>query len=197
MAKENLYKHESGFEKHDDEGNELPSKPSGLIDAILSNTILANPAQKASPSDTNGKISGIVVGRIVDAEEQTVPKVDFPINASGAPVPALSTVPVEAKDKGREVALGFINGDSRTPIILGFMHHASATAASHVENSKAITVEKDGETVTISADKEIVLKCGEGSIQITKDGKITIRGTNLVSRASKVNKIRGAAVQIN
>jgi hypothetical protein len=62
---------------------------------------------------------------------------------------------------------------------------------------KPLTATVDGKRVKISADEEIVLTCGEGSIHIMKDGKITLRGTDLISRASRTNKIRGAAVRIN
>jgi hypothetical protein len=62
---------------------------------------------------------------------------------------------------------------------------------------KPLTATVDGKRVMITADEEIVLTCGEGSIHIMKDGKITLRGTDLISRASRTNKIRGAAVRIN
>lgn len=62
---------------------------------------------------------------------------------------------------------------------------------------KPVTAVVDDKRIRITAEDEIVLSCGEGSIQITKDGKITLRGTDLISRASRTNKIRGAAVRIN
>ena len=47
------------------------------------------------------------------------------------------------------------------------------------------------------ADEEIVLRCGLGSLTIRANGHIVVKGTKVVSRASEVNKIRGASVQIN
>jgi hypothetical protein len=49
----------------------------------------------------------------------------------------------------------------------------------------------------IEGRDEVVLRCGQGSITLRADGKIVIKGTQLVSRASDTNKIRGASVQIN
>jgi hypothetical protein len=49
----------------------------------------------------------------------------------------------------------------------------------------------------LEAQEEIVLKCGEGSITLRKDGKIIIKGTHLLSRASGPNRIKGGSVQIN
>ncbi|MCP4349975.1 MAG: hypothetical protein GY795_31220 [Desulfobacterales bacterium] len=51
--------------------------------------------------------------------------------------------------------------------------------------------------IIIEADDEIQLKCGKGMILIDKQGKIVIRGTNLISRSSGANKIKGASVNIN
>ena len=55
----------------------------------------------------------------------------------------------------------------------------------------------DGKRVRIEADSEISLKCGKGSITINKQGKIVILGTDLISRSRGLNRIKGAAVNIN
>jgi hypothetical protein len=55
----------------------------------------------------------------------------------------------------------------------------------------------DGKRVTIEAETEVLLKCGKGSIQIRKDGKIIIKGTDLLSRSSGRQRIRGASVSVN
>ena len=51
--------------------------------------------------------------------------------------------------------------------------------------------------MNITAEKEIVLKCGKASITLTKAGKVIIRGTYLLNRSSGVNRIKGGSVQIN
>lgn len=51
---------------------------------------------------------------------------------------------------------------------------------------------------TVLVDEEqITLKCGKASINLKADGTVAIRGTNVVSRASHTNRIRGGNVQIN
>jgi hypothetical protein len=47
------------------------------------------------------------------------------------------------------------------------------------------------------AKDEIQLRCGKSSVTLRKDGKIEIKGTQIVSRASGVNRIKGASVAIN
>jgi len=58
-------------------------------------------------------------------------------------------------------------------------------------------VSVDGEQVTITGDREIVLRCGEASIVLTKAGKVIIRGAYVVTRSSGANRIKGASVHIN
>jgi hypothetical protein len=55
----------------------------------------------------------------------------------------------------------------------------------------------DGRRLVLEGHEEIVLRCGRGSITLTANGKIVLKGTELVSRSSGTNKIRGAAVNIN
>jgi hypothetical protein len=114
----------------------------------------------------------------------------------------LSTVAIKKEDTSREVALAFVNGDPRTPVIIGFMHVSAGTHAAEKgqairDGLNAVAVEKDGETVTISAEKEIVLKCGESSITLTRAGKLLLNGTYISSRAKGVNRMRGGSVLLN
>jgi hypothetical protein len=86
----------------------------------------------------------------------------------------------------------FEDGDPRRPIILGFVQsHASQPTPQSTE------VSVDGEQVTLTAEKEVVLRCGHASITLTRAGKILIRGKYVLSRSSGVNRIKGGSVQIN
>ena len=49
----------------------------------------------------------------------------------------------------------------------------------------------------IKADDGLVIECGKSSIILTKDGKVQIKGNDLLSRAKGLNKIKGAGVNIN
>ena len=51
--------------------------------------------------------------------------------------------------------------------------------------------------LVFEADKEIQLRCGSSSLVLRMDGKVQLRGTDIVSRASRGNKVRGATVEIN
>jgi len=57
--------------------------------------------------------------------------------------------------------------------------------------------ERAQEVVNLSATQRIELRCGKSSLTLNRDGSILLRGVDLISRASGVNKIKGAAVKIN
>lgn len=66
-----------------------------------------------------------------------------------------------------------------------------------LDRGKVRDIFVDGERILFEARKEIVLQCGKGSITLRADGKVVIKGTDLVSRSKGMNKIKGAAVRIN
>ena len=58
---------------------------------------------------------------------------------------------------------------------------------------------RDGveEALQLTAEREIVLRCGKASITLTRAGKVLIRGEYIFSRSTGVNKIKGGSVQLN
>jgi hypothetical protein len=53
------------------------------------------------------------------------------------------------------------------------------------------------EELVLEATQSLVLRVGDGSITIRADGKILIKGKDLVSHATRVNRVKGGAVAIN
>jgi hypothetical protein len=51
--------------------------------------------------------------------------------------------------------------------------------------------------LVVEAGEALVLRCGEGSITLRADGKILIKGQDLVSHARRMNRIKGGSVAIN
>lgn len=92
------------------------------------------------------------------------------------------------------------------PIITGIVRDCLPTTKTAIAAEKigAVTVlsgerdlQVDGKRVTINAEEEILLQCGKSSILLCRDGKIVIKGANLVSRSTGVNKIKGSSININ
>jgi hypothetical protein len=52
-------------------------------------------------------------------------------------------------------------------------------------------------TLLLEARDELVLRVGDGSITLRKDGKVLIKGKDLVSHAQRLNRIKGGSVSIN
>lgn len=51
--------------------------------------------------------------------------------------------------------------------------------------------------VVIEADEELILRVGDSSIRIARDGKVVIRGEHVLTRAKGTNRIKGGSVAIN
>ena len=49
----------------------------------------------------------------------------------------------------------------------------------------------------VVASESISLKCGESSLEMRKDGKVLLKGKDVVSRARRVQRIKGGTVSIN
>ena len=132
-------------------------------------------------------VYGLVIGTVKGFSESNLPMVDFCVNPTGLPLVCRSTVELKKEHIGRDVALMFEMNDVRKPIVIGLMHVFETSFDS----------EKDGKTRMISAEKEILLRCGASSIQLRADGKVIIKGREIVSRAKRTNTIQGGMVYIN
>ena len=123
------------------------------------------------------------VGRIVSIERNGDVMVDFPGNELG-PTRARVATSETLNGRGEEVVLVFEDGDQARPLVVGVLQDEQRRTAP----KRALVFE---------AAEEITISCGKSSITLRRDGRVVIKGTELVSRASRTNKIKGAAVQIN
>ena len=114
-------------------------------------------------------------------------------------VVAETTVRLRSADVGERVIVVCQDSDPRRPIILGVVRATSAQVQSAIRSTLAppVSLTADDEEIVLTADRQIVLKCGRASITLTRAGKVLIQGTYVVSRSSGYNKIKGAAVDIN
>jgi hypothetical protein len=150
----------------------------------------------ASTEERARTIDGLVVGLLLRVDADGTPHVVFPGNPSSIALAARSTQRLKAEDVGSEVALSFESGDPSKPIVLGKILRPDLVPMLRVPPD---TAEVDGRTIPleITAEREIVLRCGKASITLTREGKIILRGTYISSRSSGVNRIKGGSVQLN
>lgn len=103
---------------------------------------------------------------------------------------------------GAPVAVVFIDGDPERPLIIGAVSFPPAgflpweMPGSDTEPAP-VDVELSGEELHLSAEKKLTLTCGKASITLTESGKVIIRGTHLLSRASGANRIQGGSIELN
>ena len=148
---------------------------------------------------------GILVGRIVSIDDCGRPFVDYPGNVLGAlNARSIMTEPFQGNssiDGSHPVLLVFENKDPALPIIIGvvretlYQDDTAEAAVPEIEKDKEVLL--DGKRMAFEAREEIELRCGKSSVVLTKQGKIVLKGVEIVSRASRTNKIKGSMVKIN
>jgi hypothetical protein len=154
--------------------------------------VMSKEKTRSSGRKKRAKISGVMVGLLAGRDQEGVLLVDYPGNKNGY-LPARATVSLSEKQVGQEVALMFEEGDPERPLIVGMLQNPKAPAP----RPRPVHATVDGETITFTAEKEIVLRCGKATIVLTQDGKVVIRGKYLLSRSSGVNRIQGGSIELN
>jgi hypothetical protein len=149
------------------------------------------------------KLNGNRVGKLVGWSEREGPVVDHASNPHG-PIAARTTVALDAGTaaaavgRGQEVLLVFEAERSDRPIIVGLLQeHQSSGEAEREPASEKLEAVVDGQSVVFDAKDEIVLRCGQASITLRRNGRIVVRGTHVETRSKGVNRIKGGVVRIN
>ena len=201
MSEERRAKAEPEVETVADESSAIDGE--SLLDLVLAEHLAQLvPASEdeieiAEPS----RVEGIVVARLVAIGAGGEPRIELPW--SREPAVAKAMIALGEGDVGVELAVLFEGGDPRRPVVMGRMQVLTPVAAREAPAAGAprpepeTELEGDGERLVFSAEREIVLRCGESSITLTRAGKILIRGAYVLTRSSGVNRIQGGSVQIN
>jgi hypothetical protein len=176
-ANENLFKPLAEYDTADE------------LHALISRSRVARPSPAAQTNAaTTGRLHGFDLK-------------DAPILAGlsmfpGELVPARTTVALRRSMIGATVLVLYEDGDAARPIIVGVVQEQ---APLHIAASSAPVFEAkvDDDRLTLTAEREIVLRCGDSSITLTRAGKVIIKGNYILSRSRGYNKIKGAAIDIN
>lgn len=95
---------------------------------------------------------------------------------------AQTVVPVGSRDVGRRVAYARLGGSAGSVLIVGFLQMPTAAAPP---------------AQVIEAEAQLVLRCGPASITLFADGRVEIRGVQILSRAEGAQRLQGASIQLN
>ena len=142
------------------------------------------------------RIDGVRIGELVGfLDSGATPLVVYSGQPGTAALSARTIPDLRATQIGRQVVLMFDEADPLRPIVMGCLQEPSAWP---IENKPdQVEVDTDGQRLVVTAKEEIVLRCGQASITLTKAGKVLIKGSYVLSRSSGVNRIKGGSVQLN
>lgn len=60
-----------------------------------------------------------------------------------------------------------------------------------------VRADVDGRRVELKAQDELVLRCGDASVTLRRNGRVIIRGAHVETYSTGVNRIKGGQVKIN
>jgi hypothetical protein len=170
------------------------------------------------PTHRVGWIAGVEGGALL---------VDFRGNARGpiaarATVALDAAAALDAALRRQEALLAFEDGDPALPIVVGLVQppvptlidlvldddgaasgpiprasRAGPDQAAEAPVTEPRAAVLDGKRVVLEGEDEVVLRCGEASITLRRNGKVVIRGAYVESHAAGTNRIKGGSVRIN
>lgn len=151
-----------------------------------------------APQTSAGTVTGgATICRLHGFDPEGTPLVVGLPELPGEVVPAKTAAPLSQQMIGTDAVVLYENGDPRRPIIVGVLRESAEAAEGPGPEPRHVSIHADSDRLTISADREIVLRCGGASVTLTRAGKIILRGSYVLSRSTGANKIKGASVDIN
>ncbi|MFP2930246.1 DUF6484 domain-containing protein [Pyxidicoccus sp. 3LG] len=157
-------------------------------------------------SDEEPRIPGMRVGWVAGVDADGSVRVDFTGNRHG-PLLARTTVPLEpeqwrqAARERREATLFFDDGVPSRPVLTGLLHPMPPTPFIDAVLSRLPEAPKearvDNRRVLLEGHDEVVLRCGKATLILRADGRVVLRGVEVLTEAEGVHRIRGGKVKIN
>ncbi|QBH97027.1 hypothetical protein EKN56_11850 [Limnobaculum zhutongyuii] len=152
---------------------------------------------KEKISKLNRLFTYTTLGRLVDFKDDKHPVVEISDGTLTETHLARSCIKLTKVQLGSEVVLLLVGDNS--PVITGVIEAEPVEIVieeqAPIFPKNVITV--DGHVLDLKATERISLQCGQARITLTKDGKITIKGKYLLSRAKGSNRIQGGSVELN
>ena len=102
---------------------------------------------------------------------------------------------VKAARIGRR-AMVLVPGAGGTPVLAALLRErvdAEARDASPGE----LEVHVDGETLRLTAEKTLELRCGKSRLVLRKDGRVVVQGAHILSASTGPQRIKGATIALN
>ena len=151
------------------------------------------------PRTEQGSLRGTRLGWI-DHLRDAVPWVDFEGNPGG-PIPArligieLKALQIAASTR-QPVVLMFDEAPSH-PVLIGLIQSEPASRTLQETLPAKPTNSIVGQRVDVTAQTGLELRCGRAGITLDSLGRICIRGENIETRATGVNRLEGDEIELN
>ena len=154
---------------------------------------LSTGVQLARGTIAKRRMDGLLEVELTDSTERTLVCQVLLTGESGAVAPAA----------GDEVLMALLPGPGSDGVVLGKVGflEADPSLSPSVDQPKEDDREESrtikATEIIVEAERDLVLRCGAGMIRVQRDGKVIIRGENVLSAARGVNRIKGGSVGIN
>jgi hypothetical protein len=147
------------------------------------------------------------IGWVAGVDADGSIRVDFAGNRHG-PLLARTTISLEpeqwrqAARERREATLFFDDGAPSRPVLTGLLQPMPPTPFIDAMLAQPLPdapkeAQLDGRRVVLEGRDEVVLRCGRATLILRADGKVILRGVDVVTEAEGVHRIRGGKVKIN
>lgn len=161
----------------------------------------------SQPGEEEPPIHGMRVGWVVGVDPDGSVRVDFAGNRHG-PLLARTTVPLapeqwrQAALERREATLFFDEGRPSRPVLTGLLQPMPPTPLIDAVLAQQLPeaprqAQVDGRRVLLEGRDEVVLRCGKATLILRADGRVILRGVEVLTEAEGVHRIRGGKVKIN
>lgn len=127
--------------------------------------------------------AGLWEGRLAGFSPEGLPLVETP---EGTVHEARSLVELGPTDLGRELAFGRLGGPDGLLLVLGLIRPLARVVAMD-----------GGAAQVIEARERLELRCGPASLTLFADGRVEIRGVQILSRAEGAQRLQGASIHLN
>lgn len=134
---------------------------------------------------------GVMIGMLLGFQDDS-PLVVFPGNDRDHAIPARTLTALTKADIGAEVALLFEEGRRDAPLIVGRILDPARQDVARIDPGQG-----GDDTVKLTSTTKMELRCGKASIVMAADGTVTIKGTQILTRAERQNRVQGASVLLN
>jgi hypothetical protein len=140
-----------------------------------------------------------VIARVAGVDDRGHLLVQMP---AGPARPCIARVSASLAGHGREAAFWkgrdvvVVSDGDGAPVVVDLVEATLAPKPRRPASSRNEAV-VDGKHVRFDAHDSVVLRCGNASISLMRDGTVQIRGKYISSRASGTNRIWGGSVQMN